>query len=116
MSANCRSLIQCIDVDRDAVHFRDRRIGAADREQRQQREIAEQRGERVSSFIALHPPGERDAERRQHEEDVRQRPMHDGNADESEMREDRRRIPSLQKHRRRHLGDHWRSADRRLRR
>ena len=34
-------------LDRDAVHFRDRRIGAADREQRQQREIAEQRGERT---------------------------------------------------------------------
>src|SRR6266849_2043145 len=34
-------------LDRDPVHFRDRRIGAADREQRQQREIAEQRGERT---------------------------------------------------------------------
>src|ERR1035437_6208160 len=33
-------------LDGNAVHFRDRRIGAADREQRQQREIAGERGER----------------------------------------------------------------------
>src|SRR5579859_4925327 len=50
-------------------------------------------------------PGQRDGQWRQPEEHVRQRPMHEGDADEGEDRNRRRRVPALAEYGRRHLGD-----------
>src|SRR5262245_56040952 len=41
-------------INGDAMHFRNCRIGTADREQRQQREIAEQRDERIFVHRLIH--------------------------------------------------------------
>ena len=63
------------DVDGDAVHLRDRRIGAADRKQRQQREMI-QTAQAADCRSSPHPDkGQRHADRRQHGKHLRQRPL-----------------------------------------
>src|ERR1041385_5493927 len=105
MSANCLSLIQCMTLTATRCISG---MAALAPPTASSDSTANSENKVQSGFSFMRSPlepGKHDGERRQPNEHVRQRPMHDGDADESKDRDRRRRIPSLHEHRRRHLGD-----------
>src|SRR6185312_14887682 len=105
MSANCLSLIQCMTLTATRCISGMAALAppTASSDSTAKSENSVHSG---FSFMASPlEPGEHDGERGQPDEHVRQRPVHEGDADEGEDGDRRRRIPSLHEQRRRHLGD-----------
>ena len=110
MSANCRSVIQP-DFHRLTMHFRHHRIGAAERQQRHDRELHRERDQDVVVPSSPHPPGERDAERGTSTTSTQQqRPAHHADRERGGQQHERRRRRTAAKHRRRHLRARSRSS------